>query len=406
MEKENIASLMKNKLIRITTVPISLDKLLGPQLSFMSRYFGVTAVSANNNKLARIAAKYGVSHYNVEMTREITPFKDLKALWKLYRFFKKEKPQIVHTHTPKAGVVGMLAARFADVPVRLHTVAGMPLMEAGGFKRRVLDAVEKLTYASATKVYPNSAGLQEFILQNRYARPEKLKIIASGSSNGIDTELFSPDHYTAKDISESRTKYSIGADDFVFVFVGRVVAHKGLNELVSAFREITDREKARRIKLLIVGPFEPQLDPLLPETLHEIDQNPSIVTVGYQEDVRPFFAIADVLVFPSYREGFPNVVMQAGAMGLPAIVTDINGCNEIIIEGKNGTIIPPKSAEDLMQAMHRMYTDSQWRGALQKNARKMITERYEQHVVWDALLAEYNSQLEKAGFCRTEAIVM
>lgn len=396
----------KDKLIRITTVPISLDKLLGPQLSFMSRYFGVTAVSANKNKLAHIAAKYGVSHYHVEMTREITPFKDLKALWKLYRFLKKEKPQIVHTHTPKAGVVGMLAARLAGVPVRLHTVAGMPLMEAGGFKRRVLDAVEKLTYANATKVYPNSAGLLDFILQNRYAGPEKLKIIASGSSNGIDTELFSPDHYTAKHISESRTEYSIGADDFVFVFVGRLVAHKGLNELVSAFREITDREKARRVKLLIVGPFEPQLDPLLPETLQEIDQNPSIVTVGYQEDVRPFFAIADALVFPSYREGFPNVVMQAGAMGLPAIVTDINGCNEIIIEGKNGTVIPPKNTGALMQAMHRMYTDSQWREALQKNARKMITERYEQHVVWDALLAEYNNQLEKAGFCPTEAIVM
>lgn len=388
------------KLIRITTVPISLDKLLGEQLRFMNSHFNVTAVSADHGELERVAEKYGAGYFHVEMTREITPLEDLKALWKLYRFLKKEKPEIVHTHTPKAGIIGMLAAKFAGVPVRLHTVAGMPLMEATGTKRKILDYVEKLTYAAATKVYPNSKGLYDFIVQNKYTRPDKLKVIANGSSNGIDTSWFSPGQITEIQKDQLRATWDISKDDFVFIFVGRLVSDKGINELVTAFKKLASStwtpvaersrsERSRSVKLLLVGPLETALDPLSPETLKEIEDNPDIITVGYQNDVRPYFAISDALVFPSYREGFPNVVMQAGAMGLPSIVTDINGCNEIIIEGKNGTIIPTKDAGALLEAMERMISDREWHGLLRQSASPMIASRYEQQIVWDALLEEY-----------------
>lgn len=386
------------KLIRITTVPLSLDKLLGNQLSFMNTYFSVTAISAEKHELERVAAKYGVSNYHVELTRAITPVQDLKALWKLYRFLKKEKPEIVHTHTPKAGLIGMMAAWLAGVPVKMHTVAGMPLLEATGLKRKVLNFTEKLTYFFADKVYPNSFVMKEIIIKENFCAAEKLHVIGNGSTNGIDLAYFKPEHLTEEERIALRRELGISPDDFVFVFVGRLVGDKGINELVGAFKQISksaNQQISRNCKLLLVGPLETELDPLLPETVQEIESNPDIVMTGFQKDVRPYLAISDVLSFPSYREGFPNVVMQAGAMGLPAIVTNINGCNEIIVEGENGTIIPPKNTKALQAAMTKMLTDNTWRLQLQQKARPMIASRYDQQLVWDALLEEYHNLFNK-----------
>lgn len=390
------------KLIRMTTVPMSLQYLIKGQPRFMSAFFEVLCVSSGPTKeLEKVSDYEEVKVREVHMTRQITPVKDVLSLVKLIRLFRKEKPTIVHTHTPKAGIVGMLAANLAGVPIRLHTVAGMPLMEAKGGKRKVLNAVEKLTYACATKVYPNSKGLERFILEHNYAKKEKVKVIANGSSNGIDTSHFDPALYSKTQNQDLRQRLGIQEKDFVFIFVGRLVGDKGINELVKAFRERPQKSlslgEGFRERLLLVGPLEPELDPLLPKTLQEIESNPNIITTGFQEDVRPYFAIANALVFPSYREGFPNVVMQAGAMGLPAIVTNINGCNEIIREGKNGLIIPPKDTEALQQAMLKLAGDKKLYDHLQSQSREMITSRYEQQLVWEALLVEYKSLLKEKG---------
>ena len=384
------------KLIRITTVPLSLKVLLKGQLRFMaSNGFDVKGVSSEGEELREVHENEGIAVEAITMSRKITPFQDLKSLWEMWNFLRKEKPQIVHTHTPKAGIIGMLAARLAGVPHRLHTVAGLPLMEATGTKRKILNFVERLTYSSATRVYPNSKGLYDFILQNNFTQSNKLKIIANGSSNGIDTTFFSPDQVTEIERVTLREKLSIQPDDFVFVFVGRIVSDKGINELIKAFSELqTVENKPTGIKLLLVGGLENDLDPLNPETLAEINQNRDIISVGFQQDVRSFFAIADALVFPSYREGFPNVVMQAGAMGLPSIVSDINGCNEIIIEGENGLIIPPKNVEKLKEKMLTLAKDKNLYTKLKGNSRRMIENRYEQSVVWNALLEEYEGLLQ------------
>lgn len=384
------------KLIRITTVPLSLKVLLKGQLRFMaSNGFDVKGVSSEGEELREVHENEGIAVEAITMSRKITPFQDLKSLWEMWNFLRKEKPQIVHTHTPKAGIIGMLAARLAGVPHRLHTVAGLPLMEATGTKRKILNFVEKLTYSSATRVYPNSKGLYDFILQNNFTQSNKLKIIANGSSNGIDTTFFSPDQVTEIEKVTLREKLNIQPDDFVFVFVGRIVSDKGINELIKAFSELqTVENKPTGTKLLLVGGLENDLDPLNPETLAEINQNKDIISVGFQQDVRSFFAIADALVFPSYREGFPNVVMQAGAMGLPSIVSDINGCNEIIIEGENGLIIPSKNVEKLKEKMLTLAKDKNLYTKLKGNSRRMIENRYEQSVVWNALLEEYEGLLQ------------
>lgn len=383
------------KLIRITTIPLSLDKLLEGQLPFMQNYFDVTGICANKEKLEALGKKHGYATHHVEMTRQITPFADLKAVYKLYKYLRKEKPTIVHTHTPKAGIVGMLAAKLAGVPVRLHTVAGLPLMEAKGLKRLILNNVEKSTYACATQVYPNSKGLSDFIIREKLAPLEKIKIIGRGGSNGIDTSYFDPELYKVKQKTNLREKLNIAKDDFVFVFVGRLVKDKGINELVTAFKNLNSSAAAHHSKLLLVGPFEAELSPLDHETIAEIQQNPHIISVGYQHDVRPYMAAANALVFPSYREGFPNVVMQTGAMGLPAIVSDINGCNEIIKEEENGLLVPSKDAETLQIAMRRFLEDKELYNKLKRSSRRLIVSRYQREEVWRALLDEYKEVMER-----------
>ncbi len=387
----------KPKLIRLTTVPLSLQYLIKGQPKFMSKFFEVLCVSSGpKEELEKVSTYEEVEVKEVNMTRQITPFQDLISLIQLIKVFRKEKPTIVHSHTPKAGILGMLAANIAGVPIRLHTVAGMPLMEASGVKRKILDAVEKLTYTCATRVYPNSQGLYDFILQNNYAKAEKIKVIANGSSNGIDSFDFDPAKFSKAQNQTLRQKLGILEEDFVFIFVGRLVSDKGVNELVKAFKSLSLGEGFRE-RLLLVGPLESELDPLQPETLQEIEANPNIISTGFQDDVRPYFAIANALAFPSYREGFPNVVMQAGAMGLPSIVSDINGCNEIIKDGKNGLIIPPKDTEALQNAMLKLLSDESLYAELKSNARAMITSRYEQQLVWEALLVEYRSLLKDKG---------
>jgi len=383
----------KPKLIRITTVPISVEKLLGKQLTFMTQFFDVTAISSDRKRLEEIGRELKIKTFSIEMTRQITPFKDLKSLWLMYWYLRKAKPEIVHTHTPKAGLIGMIAAKLAGVKIRLHTVAGLPLMESMGVKRIMLDFVEKLTYSFASKIYPNSYGLKEFIIKEKFCNESKLKIIGNGSTNGIDLKHFDPELFSEKQKQSLKEELKISENDFVFVFVGRLVKDKGINELVVAFskliKSIKDKPQMPLVKLLLVGELESELDPLFPEVLEEINSNPNIIFVGFQKDVRLYFGISNVLVFPSYREGFPNVVMQAGAMGLPSIVTDINGCNEIIENEENGVVIPTKDEAAIQNAMKIFLENKEYYHNLQSNSRVKIADRYDQNEIWNAILEEY-----------------
>jgi glycosyltransferase involved in cell wall biosynthesis len=383
----------ERKLIRITTVPVSLQVLLRHQLAFMSSGFDVLAVSSPGLELEEAGRQEGVRTAAIPMTRSITPLKDLRALLRLYFLFRKETPSIVHTHTPKAGLLGMIAAWLARVPVRLHTVAGLPLMESKGMKRTVMQLAEHLTYRCATRVYPNSFKLAAFIRQKRWCGKEKLKVLGNGSSNGIDMEYFSPNEEIQESALELKSRLQIKEDDFVFVFIGRLVKDKGIEELADAFTRL--KIKYPSIKLLLVGPDEPGLDPLSGRIKKMIGTDKDIISVGFRADIRPYLAISHVLTFPSYREGFPNVPMQAGCFSLPSIVTDINGCNEIIEQEKNGLIIPVKNIQALYDAMESLLTDRDLCGRLAANARPLISSRYDQRKLWNSLLDEYHTLLSR-----------
>ena len=385
---------MTGKILRITTVPISLYKLLQGQPQFiMQNNFEMILASANGKEISKIEQDTGLKVHILPLTRKISPITDLKALYKTYKLIKRTQPDIVHSHTPKAGIIGMLAAKLAGVPIRMHTVAGMPLLETTGVKRRILNLVEKLTYKSATGVYPNSFGLKDIIIKNGLINPEKLKVLANGSSNGIDLNYFNPELYSEADKQTLRNDLKISNNDFVFSFVGRLVSDKGINELVNAFVRL--QKNYNNIKLLLIGNEEPNLDPLNPDVKKEIETNDDIITTGWVEDVRPYFDISNVFVFPSYREGMPNVVMQAGAMGLASIVSDINGCNEIIQDRINGLIVPVKNTEALFEAMRELLKQKELLLKLQNNARPSIQSRFDQQLVWQAILEEYRKQLNQ-----------
>lgn len=377
---------VKPKIIRTSTVALSLNYLLKGQLSFLNDYYDILAVSGDDEDLRQVVEREQVRTVAIDMQRGISPLKDLKSLWQLYRVFKKEKPLIVHSITPKAGLLTMLAGYFAGVPVRMHTFTGLIFPTKTGFLQHLLIVMDQVLCYCATNIYPEGEGVKNDLIHYNITKKE-LRILANGNVNGIDTSYFNPDNFSKQEDHDLKEKIGINAGDFVFIFIGRLVGDKGINELIQAFKRIS--LATNQVKLILVGTFESDLDPLQQETLNEITTNDNIIPVGFQKDVRLYLSVSDCLAFPSYREGFPNVVLQAGAMGLPSIVTNINGCNEIIIEDQNGMIIPVKNSEMLYVAMKKIISDNEYRIQLQHNARSIIISGYEQKVVWDAILSEY-----------------
>lgn len=376
---------MKPKVIRTATVAISLDILLKGQLQFLNQQFNVIAISGNDVHLENVQSREGVQTIAIKIERQISPINDLVSLFKLYKTFKKEKPQIVHSITPKAGLLSMIAAYFAGVPIRMHTFTGLIFPSKTGFLKRILIILDKVLCFFATNIYPEGQGVKDALVAYKITN-KPLHIIANGNINGIDLDYFINAN-NSNNQQQLKAKLNISEADFVFIFVGRLVRDKGINELISVFDKLNNN--FINTKLLLVGPFEQENDPILPSTLQKLNNHKAIVSVGHQADVRPYFEIANVLVFPSYREGFPNVVMQAGAMNLPSIVTNINGCNEIIIQNKNGLIIEPKDETALFNAMQLLLQNKELTAQLKNNARELIKARYDKNIVWDGILNEY-----------------
>lgn len=371
---------MRKKVLRITTVPVSL-KLLEGQLNMLNRLYEVVAVSSPGKELEEIGVREGVRTEAVYMERRIALGQDVISLLALIRLIRKEKPWMVHTMTPKAGLLGMLAARICGVPVRMHTFTGLVFPTATGIKKRLLMLTDRITCACATFINPEGEGVKNDLMRFGITHKE-LHIIGNGNVNGVDVSYFDRTDEVLCQAESIREEGCI-----TFCFVGRIVGDKGINELVEAFLKLVSEFPACR--LILVGDFEEKLDPVMPVVRQIIFENEQIVFAGWQDDIRPYLAASDVFVFPSYREGFPNVVLQAGAMGLPCIVTDINGSNEIVHDRVNGLIIPPHDKDALWKAMKIMITDETIRREMGDRARNIIINRYDRHLIWDEIQRVY-----------------
>lgn len=350
-------------------------------------------VSADGRELSQVIKAEGVRHEIIPFTRKITPLQDLKCLWQLYQLIKKEQPDIVHTHTPKAGLLGMIASKLAGVSVRIHTLAGIPYMAAEGGKKGLLEKMEKITYSYATHVWPNSDGLKNFVLEHKLCPSEKLTVIGRGSSNGVDLEKFNRGVLKENHLVAATMRILPGEDDFIILSVGRLVKDKGIQELVDAF---LSSKIVGKSKLVLLGSFEQKLNPLNAETIKIITDHPRIVQIDWSDHVAHYLALADVLVHPSHREGFPNVILEAGAMELPVICSDIIGNTDVITQQKTGLIFPVKNVEILKEALEFAYVKRDKMAELAANLYRKVYTDYERTRVQQEIFTRYQQVLKNA----------
>ena len=421
------------KIIRACTVSMSIGFVTG-MLPDLCKKYEVVILSSPGPEMD--AVKDQVRTIAVPMERHISLKRDIISLWRMIKVFRKEKPNMVHSMTPKAGMLCMLAGWLTRVPVRVHTFTGLVFPTATGLKRRILMATDALTCFCATHIIPEGEGVKADLLNNGITH-KPLKVLGYGNVRGIDLNRFSIENGKLK-IENCSSPFGGSREGapFIFLFVGRIVRDKGINELMEAFQKLS--EKHPDVRLLLVGPYEDGLDPISQEARDIIANNKQVEAVGPKrgDDLLACYAAADCFVFPSYREGFPNTVLEAGAMGLPCIVTDINGSREIItnvssyenenenknrtrisrlsrMENENGTqkalksqkqdenvvvkdnglIIPSKDEEALYEAMEMMLTDTEMRKRMAGNARKMIADRFEQGFVRRCLYEFYDEIL-------------
>lgn len=379
------------KIIRTATVPLSLDIFCRGLLRELSEEYQIVVVSSPLPELDSIARREGVRTLAVPMQRKIAPLRDLASLIRLALVFRKEKPDMVHSITPKAGLLSMVAAWLTRVPVRVHTFTGLVFPYVKGVKRPLLWFTDHLTAACATHVIPEGEGVKNDLLSHMVTH-KSLKVLGNGNMRGVDLSYYQRTADVLEKASALRSQFGISGSDFVFLFVGRLDYDKGIDELLRAFNRLTNEGAAAH--LLLAGAEDPDGKPLMESTRQLMAVSPNVhVSDGWLEDVRPWYAAADALVHPSYREGFPNVVIEAGAMELASIVTDINGSREIIREDENGVIIRSHDEAALYEAMKAFiqHPDKVYRMA--SLARAQVADRYEQSYVRQCLKNFYHTVL-------------
>lgn len=426
------------KIVRAATLGTSLNTFCEDILkSIANGVLGspcdVIALATPDSDLDVLSKREGVRTIGISMERRISPLKDLIALYKIYKVFRIEKPDLVHSMTPKAGLLCMIAGRLAHVPVRVHTFTGLVWPTSTGIKRKILMLTDRITCACATHVIPEGYGVLND-LKDYGITKKTLKVLGYGNVMGVNLSYWK----NTEELKVKSEELRVTSDSekiFTFLFVGRIVGDKGINELVSAFSRLSaqvkevKRERGKKCqipqdcRLVLVGRYEENLDPVSAETRQMIDAMPEIEAVGpqYGEDLKAWYAAADCFVFPSYREGFPNTVLEAGAMELASIVTDINGSREIIItiseKGKevkservhsgaqhllpgetmsireNGVVIPSKNADAIYEAMRWMMEHEEERLKMGKRAREIVSERWEQGFVREKLYEFYREVL-------------
>ncbi len=382
------------KLIRVTTVPMALKVLLPGQMKYMKEEgFDVIMVSADGREREDVIRNEGVPHRIIHMTRKITPFTDLKSLRELYRFFKKEKPDIVHSHTPKAGLLAMWAAKMAGVPIRIHTVAGLRFMTSKGFTRKVLIQMEKLTGRWATHIWPNSYSLLQYLKTNQLIPASRMEVIGHGSSNGINLNRYSIGALDPLKLAEIKKRIKYEDNLRYLLCVGRIVKDKGIDELLHAFVRIYKENED--IRLILVGEFEDALDPVSESAREILKSHPGIILAGWSDEVEYFMHLSTILVHPSHREGFPNVLLQAGAMYCPIVCSRIEGNIDVVEHEKTGLIFEVGNSEELFHWLNYALSHPEVLKQFSGELRKRIELHFDMKVVHKTLATRYKELIRQ-----------
>lgn len=366
------------------------------QVGYMKdRDFDVEAISSPGEKLAQFGTEQSIPVHAVELPRRITPLHDLKAVRQLVGLLRRIRPTIVHAHTPKGGLLGMISAWLARTPVRVYHMRGLPYITAIGNRRRLLKATEWVSCKLAHRVFCVSHSLREVAISDGLVPAGKIVVFGGGSGNGVDSSnRFNPDRFDEQYVQSKKTELGIPDVEIVIGFIGRIVRDKGIEELTVAWKSI--RESSTNARLVMVGPIEPQ-DPVSPETLSYLQSDERVTMVDWVDDTSAIYPILDMLVLPTYREGFPNVPLEAASMGMPVVATRVPGCIDAVEDGVTGTLVPVRDAFALVDAIQMYLDDPELRKKHGQSGRERVLRDFRQEVIWEAVYQEYCRLLRQKG---------
>ena len=370
------------KIARVATVPFS---LLGSRnvLRFLSNKEDLYVVCSQGDYQEDIQANLKNKIINLNINRHISPIADIVSIIKLYFLFKDKQFEIVHSNTPKGGLIAAIASYIAGVPLRCHTFTGQRWATLTGFKKILLQKCDWLICLLNTHVYADSESQVKFLEENGIANPRRIKCLGKGGFAGIDLNRFNKENISSEKIE------GLDESGLVIGFVGRVVREKGIGELVRAFKSL--REKGQNISLVLIGPFEPDLDPIEPEVLEVLKNDKNIFKLGYMPHPEKALCQTDLLCLPSYREGFPMVVLEAGALGIPSVVSRIPGNIDTILEGETGLSFELKSKSDLEDAIGKLYNDRKLLSDMGKKAKERVENYYSDSIIQNLFYEEYQT---------------
>ena len=385
---------MKYRLVRMTAGSMALKVSTRGQPRYMSEHgFDVTMISSAGWELPGVISLEGCPHIEVNLTRKLSPLSDIRSIYKLYRIFKKIRPDIIHTENLKANLAGPIAGYFAGVPVRIQTMAGLVSPTKKGLKGWLIRQAEILSFKFATDVWPNSHRSMEYMIRTKMVRASKTKVIGRGSTNGIDLERFNAAAINKERLEEIKRTVDHTEGDQILLFAGRMVKDKGVEELVAAFVRL--QKEFPNCKLVLLGPQEADLDPLKEETIKTISDHDRIIHIQWTDEVEYYLTIATLFVFPSYREGFPNVIMQAGAMKCPVVCSDIVGNNEIVTHEVNGILHRSQDENSLYEAVRFALNNKAHMGQLALKLYHDMATYYNRYTIYELYIKEYKELVEQ-----------
>lgn len=384
----------KPLLLHVVTVPMTLLSFFEGQIDYMKRNgFEVAAISSGGEQVALVEQKYNIKVYQVPMRREMAIFSDIVSFLKLFRTIKTLRPTIVHFHTAKASFLGIIAAYFARVPIRVFTLHGLRSSATSGFRKRGIDFTEKLVCRLANKVFVVSNSVYNEALNRNYRSPGGIKVLVNGTCNGIDAEeIFNPEKYRKSFRSQMRLKYGIPEDAIVLCYVGRIVRDKGINELTQAWSKL--RIEFENLYLLMIGDFEAK-DAIDEQAEKMLNNDKRVVITGFVQNMPEHYLAADIVTLPTYREGFPYSPLESAAMGLPIVATKVIGCIDAVEDNYTGILVPPRNFDALYEAIKKLLINKSLREELGKNARQRVLNKFVPNRIWKALLDEYIDSMRK-----------
>jgi lipopolysaccharide/colanic/teichoic acid biosynthesis glycosyltransferase/glycosyltransferase involved in cell wall biosynthesis len=350
-----------------------------------------TLVSSPGELLDQVTGQDGASRIAILMQREISPLRDLISLYKMFATMKRVNPALVDVSTPKAGLLGGVAAWCAGVPCRVYTLRGLRLETMTGLKRALLWATEWVSCHCAHRVVCISPSLRARAVDLKLVHPTKTAILANGS-RGVDLVRFAPHNLKRREAEAIRKSLGIAEHELVVGFVGRLVKDKGTGELVDAFRRT--KVNHTNARLLLIGDFEPG-DPVDAEVRQYIESASEIVRLGFVADTAPYYGVMDIFALPTYREGFPGVVLEAQASGVPVVTTNATGAIESIIDGVTGLLVPVGDSTSLARAIDKLLNDKETRARMGRAGRERMERDFRRESIWQAQVQMYSELIQE-----------